>query len=297
MKLQQSTIPITFSIGSYTLRVSNMVLERLQRSIPKHSHSRNSYEIHYIASGYGQAVIDGKKYKIIPNTLYVTGPFVEHEQIPTREDPMCEYCIYLKLEKQGAPVPRREPDDPDDIALAQAFAAAGFWFGQDTQDIHASLKLLFAELEHQYTGCMVEMRALLQQIIVRLVRNYEYKKKAGPHCLPSNLDVNPYLVIEECFLYEYQTITLEQLAARLGLGVRQTQRLLKDHYSRTFLQKKTESRMSAASIQLADHTRSITQISQDLGYSSVEHFSAAFRRYYGISASAFRKRKGLEPEE
>ena len=92
-----------------------------------------------------------------------------------------------------------------------------------------------------------------------------------------------------CILYEYRTLTLDKLSARLGLGIRQTERLLKDHYGKTFLQKKTEARMSAASILLQNSGLSITQIAEDTGYSCVEHFSASFKRYYGQSASAYRK--------
>ncbi|MDE6202602.1 MAG: helix-turn-helix transcriptional regulator, partial [Lachnospiraceae bacterium] len=106
---------------------------------------------------------------------------------------------------------------------------------------------------------------------------------------------NKYLIIEECFLYEYRTLTLDVLASRLGLGIRQTERLLKTHYGKTFLQKKTEARMSAASILLQNPGLSITQIAEDTGYSCIEHFSASFRRYYGQSATSYRKRIAAAP--
>ena len=99
-------------------------------------------------------------------------------------------------------------------------------------------------------------------------------------------------IIEEYFLYEYQDLTLEKLSSRLGLSHRQTERLLQKHYGMTFLQKKFEAKMSAALILLQDPSNSITEISVQLGYSSVEHFSAAFRKYYGISASEWRKLHG-----
>lgn len=288
MKLQQYTSTLTFTIGYTTFHVSNMILERLQRSIPLHSHSKNSYELHYIASGYGQAVISQAPYSITPNTLFITGPFIEHQQIPNPADPMCEYCIYLKIETSPQLKKTVRPGQ-DDMVLAEVFTNTSFWFGQDTQDIHSLMKSLFSEMEHEYTGYLIEARSCLQQIITRIVRNYEYKKKAGTQPMPSDLLNNPYLVIEECFLYEYQTLTLDQLSSRLGLSSRQTERLLMAHYSKTFLQKKTESRMSAASILLNDRSKSITSVSQELGYSSIEHFSAAFKRFYGQSPSSYRK--------
>ncbi len=273
-----------FSLGGYDFHVSNIVLEQFERSIPRHSHSKNSYEIHYIPFGYGKASINGKDYEVTPNTLFITGPFVEHAQIPNCQDPMCEYCIYLKLGHSSFPV-----SSAPEKKLTALFKKTNFWFGQDTQDIHSLMKQLFFELEHHYTGYSIQAESLLKQLIIKLVRNYENKPEISTRKVSPNLIDNKYLIIEECFLYEYRTLTLDKLSARLGLGIRQTERLLKDHYGKTFLQKKTEARMSAASILLQNSGLSITQIAEDTGYSCVEHFSASFKRYYGQSASAYRK--------
>ena len=273
-----------FSLGGFDFHISNIVLERFERSIPKHSHSKNSYEIHYIPFGYGKAVIGGQSYEIIPNTLFVTGPFVEHSQIPERKDPMWEYCIYLKVGRCSASSSSLEEKN-----LAGQFRKTGFWFGQDSPAIHTLMKQLFSELEHRYTGYSIHAEILLKQLIIKLVRNYEGKVETNSYTGAPNLIDNKYLIIEECFLYEYRTLSLDMLSARLGLGIRQTERLLKDHYGKTFLQKKTEARMSAASILLQNPDLSITKIAEDTGYSCVEHFSASFKRYYGQSATSYRK--------
>ena len=121
-----------FSLGEYDFHVSNIVLERFERSIPRHSHSKNSYEIHYIPFGCGTATISGTTYRIVPNTLFVTGPFIEHDQIPDREDPMGEYCIYLKIGRSSSPAAPME-----EKKLVRQFRQTDFWFGQDRQDIRA----------------------------------------------------------------------------------------------------------------------------------------------------------------
>jgi AraC-like DNA-binding protein len=100
-----------------------------------------------------------------------------------------------------------------------------------------------------------------------------------------------YLIIEESFLYDYEILTLETLAKRLGLSNRQTERCLKEYYGKTFLQKKTEAKMSMAKIYLNDPTLSISEIANRLNYSSIEHFSYAFKQYYKTSATEYRKRK------
>ena len=97
------------------------------------------------------------------------------------------------------------------------------------------------------------------------------------------------VIIDEYFLYEYQTLSLEELSRRLNLSARQTQRLLMEYYGKTFQQKKAEARMSVAAILLSDQSLSITSIAENLGYSSIEHFSSSFRRFYKTSPREFRK--------
>ena len=94
---------IKFSVESIDFYALNICYERFLRTIPSHSHGSGCYEIHYISSGYGHAKIRDVLYDIIPNTLYITGPHVEHAQVPSPEDPMCEYCVYLKMGKRHLP--------------------------------------------------------------------------------------------------------------------------------------------------------------------------------------------------
>lgn len=284
MQTRINNFDLHFSLGGYDFHISNIVWEQFERSIPMHSHSKNSYEIHYIPFGCGKAIIDGKDYTVVSNTLFITGPFIAHSQIPDPKEPMCEYCIYLKIGKSTI-----SSDSSAEKSLADLFRNTVFWYGQDTQDIHNLMKQLFFELNYHYTGYFIQAEILLKQLIIKLVRNYQNKTEFCSQIALPNLIDNKYLIIEECFLYEYHSLTLDKLASRLGLGIRQTERLLKDHYNKTFLQKKTEARMSAASILLQDLALSISEIAEETGYSCIEHFSAAFKRFYGQSASSYRK--------
>jgi AraC-like DNA-binding protein/mannose-6-phosphate isomerase-like protein (cupin superfamily) len=274
---------IKTTINDTTFLVLNIAFERFLRSMPKHSHGNNSYELHYIPYGHGKVSIDDQIYNITPNTLYMTGPHVEHEQIPVKNDPMTEYCIYFKIQKNSS----HPPLDVDTVAYK--FEKTHFWFGQDTQELYPLMQQIFFELEHRYTGYMIQVEALLQQCLVKIVRNYENRTQSKSHFSPSNLVDSKYIIVEECFLYEYETITLEIISERLGLSIRQTERFLKEYYGKTFLQKKTEAKMSMAKIYLNDDTINISEIADRLNYSSIQHFSYAFKQYYGITPTNYRK--------
>lgn len=289
MRTNFSDLDIRFTIGDTRFQALNIIYEKFLRTVPSHSHGSGSYEIHYVPNGYGRARINGRFYDILPGTLYVTGPHVEHAQTPHLEDPMCEYCIYLKAEKRrrSQPVTGSEADGSGQIlALLEK---TPFWFGQDTHNVSPLVEDLFEELENRYTGYQLQVESLLRQILIRLVRNFEEKKGSGAPSGSLITTDKTAVIIEDYFLYEYQNLSLEELAVKLGLGTRQTERLLQKHYGKTFLQKKTEARMSAAAILLTDSSRSITSVAEALGYSSIEHFSSAFKNYYQVSPRQYRK--------
>lgn len=275
-------LDVKITVEDTTFLILNMAFEHFLKPLPRHSHGSDSYELHYIPSGRGQTIIDGVGYDLSPGILYMTGPHVEHEQIPDPEDPMKEYSVYFRLQTED------EPHAPA-AGTAEKFLKKKFWIGMDAQHLGVLMEQLFYELKYKYTGYMIQVVALLQQCVVKVVRNYEGNRFSRQHFSPSNLIDGKTLIIERAFLYDYETITLEKLAKTLGLSIRQTERFLKKYYGKTFQQKKQEARMSAAKIYLTDKRLSITQIAEKLNYSTSRHFTQAFKQHYGITAHEYRR--------
>jgi len=284
MKITHPNINISFSLNQMHFHLLNIINCHFKRSLPDHSHGSNSYEIHYIYAGYGKVKIHDVFYDLKPGTLYITGPHIGHSQIPCSEDPMCEYCVYLEVTQEKG---KRKTAESESIA--NVFVSNPFWLGEDTQNILSIMQQLFCEIEHQLLGYEESIISLLRQLIISIVRNYKNLTSVSRTFTHLTFTDNKPLVIEEYFLYEYNNLSLEDLSSRLNLSPRQTERYLKEHYGKTFIQKKTESKMATAALLLSDSSMSITNVSDDLGYSSIEHFSTAFKRYYGYSPSEYRK--------
>lgn len=287
MKTQYTNANLHFSLEGVAAYAPNIVFERFMRDIPAHSHGEGCYEIHYIPAGRGRLQADGRCYDLLPNTLFVTGPHVVHAQSPLPADPMQEYCVYLRF-------PSPEKGKKASLLLA-AFLSTRFWIGQEMQGLHRLMKQLFDELERRDTGYEAQVQLLLAQMVILLVRNYGRERHPQYRLLGEDSYHSKPMVIEEYFLYEYRTLSLDALARRLRLSTRQTQRLLQDYYGKTFQQKKEEARMSVAALLLGDKGRSIASIAEALGYSSPEHFSAAFKRYYRMSPSRYREEASASP--
>ncbi len=275
-------LKITFSIENIDFTILSICLEKLVRPIPKHSHSRSSYELHYISYGYGTLIAQGQEYAITPGALFMTGPGVAHEQISTPDDPMTEYCVYFQINKEN---------DGITTSIMNTFLEHDFWIGVAESGIHELMKQIFQELETHPAGYELMLPALLQQLILLLTRHYKQEEVQSVSAASKSTNVNDltYLIIEEAFLYDYRDLTLDSLAKLVKLGKRQTERLLKKHYNKTFMQKRTEARMSAACILLQDHKKGMATIAEELGYSSAEHFTNAFKRIFNITPSEFRK--------
>lgn len=288
--MHDNSLNFTFPLEHVSFQVSMVSTGRMVRSIPAHAHGRGCYEIHYIRHGSGTVVIDGVPRRVRQNTLYTTGPSILHEQIPDPSDPMVESCIYLRV----------FPDfeKMEHASFLTPFLEQAFWMGQDTQQVLPLFDTIFQELEQKKPGYRPLLSALFQQLIVCIARNY--LEPEAYHPVPENGfedasgDSSLSLIVEEAFLYEYRTITLERLARRIHLSPRQTERLIRQYYNSTFLKKRTEARIGAASVLLKTTELPVGEIAEMTGYSSSEHFSYAFKTYTGMSAREFRRKSSFE---
>ena len=274
----------SFELGSLVISPVHVRIEALRPVIAAHTHSNTSYEIHYTERGRGTVTINGESHPVTEDTLYITGPRVEHAQITESGEPLTEYCLYLNCRRTTA-------DHRDPFAL---FADTAFWMGRDEGRIYPLLKQLIEENRHPQPETSEMSETILRQIIIRLTRMYRQQTPSRPSPLlaPKLTRAGLMPVIEDAFFYRYRTLTLDDLASLLNLSVRQTQRLLQQSFGKTFSQKLSEARMAAACQYLLNTSISITEISDRTGFSSVEHFSAAFRRINGVSPRQYRRERG-----
>ncbi len=276
--METYTFNRSFEMDGLVFSPTHVRIEQLSEVIAAHRHSNSSYEIHLTASGHGRVMIGDTAYAVEPGVVYVTGPNILHAQFGDRNDPVVEYCLYLSVHGHQA------------HALAP-FRDTHFWIGHDVEKLNALILELIEERRRALSDMEEMSEALLRRIIITLNRAYRSGEQANPHpCENSPLDESRlYPLVEDAFFYRYSTLRLKDLATLLNLSERQTQRFLLNHYGKNFTQKRTDAQMAAAQELLRDTDLSITQIAERTGFSSVEHFSTAFRRVHGRSPSVWRK--------
>lgn len=226
--LNISDANIKFQLENMMVKVLHINYGVFYEPFPKHSHGANFYEAHLVVSGSGTLVADGKTYPLQGGTLYMTGPFVSHEQLTQPEDPMDEYCIQFELSegkgtKQGK--------------IAKLLKDTCFWIGEDKQNIRLLFELLTLEEEQKNIGYIESVVNLCSMILVSLARNYDGCRQSTDY-VPLTPDDKRMVITDYSFLYNSDELTLTELARRLNLSTRQTERFLKKAYGKTFRQMK-----------------------------------------------------------
>ena len=89
----------------------------------------------------------------------------------------------------------------------------------------------------------------------------------------------------------YPDFNTEQLAERLHLSIRQTQRTVAKFYGDSFHRVLTDFRLSTAYDRILSTEDSVEQIASQVGYANPSAFYPAFKAKYGVSPSTLRQTK------
>ncbi len=256
-------------IGKSTYRIVNISSGKFSSDINGHSHGSESYEIHYCFAGKGELITDGNSYALKKNSLYITGPNIWHRQVIDKAHPLEEICLYIQKTSTGTDI------------LSCTFNATHFFIGEANK----AIKEHFSELDsvtYQQSLYAKEKQVHLSELIVtELSFLYSSELIMSEEETP---DDKKFVIIENAFIFDYMNITLPELSQRLGLSVRQTQRILKEYYGVTFREKQVSARLEAAFVKL-QKGRAVGEVAYEVGYADVPSFIRAFRTRYGKTPS------------
>lgn len=93
------------------------------------------------------------------------------------------------------------------------------------------------------------------------------------------------LHLNETFLEDH---TLEELSKRFGVNTNKLMTLFRSAFGKRIFEYITDLRMQFARIQILESDKRIIDIARMIGYKNPNHFSAAFKKHFGISPTAVR---------
>ncbi len=193
-----------------------------------HSHSKNSYELHFVVDGEGTLATDSKVYDLSKGDFFVTGPNVYHQQSTNPEKPLTEIFIYLQASE------KKSKD-----ALVSSFLSTHFYFSKD-EDLQKLFEEILEEKNNKHLGYTSAVGSLLQLLLLKITRLYvpDFVSFAENK---DNLNDRRFITIEHAFINDNGSLTLSELSDLIGVCERQAQRLLRKYYGKTFREKKAES--------------------------------------------------------
>lgn len=280
----------SFQIGQYLFNILQITSSQFKNSVPEHSHGMNSYEVHYINSGYGILVSNGCRYELFPGILYITGPNIPHAQLIADKTPMWETCIFYKVTSTASKSEASFDYSPEENLIASSFLSHPFWIGHDMQNLQQLLADLLNEITYNKYDSKIMIASYLKQLVLLITRNYDDATQVDSYMHKIDLNNQRFLIVDQTFLNDYKTLTLDSLSKKLGLSTRHTQRLLLEYYGHDFSHKRLQARMSQAKLLLESTDKAIYEISELVGYSTSEHFCNAFKKYFQVTASDYRKK-------
>lgn len=256
--LNISDADISFQIDNLNVKVIRINYGVFYAPFPSHRHGNTFYEAHLVCGGKGTLIADGVDYPLFEGVLYMTGPGVTHEQITDASDPMDEYCLQFELSERKGKCSR----------TTELIKNTRFWLGNDTQNTRLIFELLTLEDEKRKIGFAKSVANLTSQLLILLARSYSGSEEAGEYAKITP-DDKRMVIADDSFLYDFSSITLDELSRRLNLSRRQTQRFLKKAYGKTFIELRTEARRGYAE-KLISNGVSPAEAANAAGYAGVK---------------------------
>ncbi|MFI2857373.1 helix-turn-helix domain-containing protein [Paenibacillus sp. JSM ZJ436] len=243
-------------------------------------HSHDHYELCYVVRGSSSYIIDNTLYRMDRGEFLITKPGEAHYGLAEEQSPFTLY--YLGFKPSLLPALQREL-----IHLGPGRVAK-----DATGSMRALFEQLFTEMKEPQLLDREMTGALLQQLLIillRLCRNPDPAtgiSQPGP-LHPAVIQTLDYLHAE--IRYDHSP---EELATQFNIS--------RSHLSREFRQ---AAGMPLASYirllcldkarhELLHSTKPVTEIAEELCFSSIHTFSIFFKRFTGLSPSEFRRKQG-----
>lgn len=216
---------INFKWNGIDFSITDIGGGKLGEDIPRHAHAKGSYELHFITGGKGKLITDDKEYNLKIGDFFITGENIYHQQMADKEHPVEDVFLMLQANNTAKAT-----------AVGSVFLSNRFCFLSDF-DITYAIAILkeYRQKLPDFKSAVAGLTMKTLTDITRLMLPEEFTDTIND----SNLNDKRFVLIEQAFLYS-DNLTLTKLANTIGLCERQTQRLLKKYYGKSFREIKKE---------------------------------------------------------
>ena len=236
-------------------------------------HSHDFCEILYVAGGAGEAILEGKKFRLAPGDLVVVNPGTLHEERSDAKVPL--RLIFLAIRDFAV------PGLPAGCLSQEKYRVLSCGEYQYKMDIY--LRELLQETSSQiefYQEISQGLVSALLVLVMRLIRiNPEDEAALSQECQK----IKEYL--DQNFT---SPITLDSLSETVYISKHYLSHLFKEQTGVSPIKYLTSKRMEKACELLSETELPVSEVSKAVGYENPLYFSQVFKRIYGISPVKYR---------
>ena len=236
-------------------------------------HSHDFCEILYVAGGAGEAILEGKKFRLAPGDLVVVNPGTLHEERSDAKAPL--RLIFLVIRDFAV------PGLPAGCLSQEKYRVLSCGEYRYKMDIY--LRELLQETSSQiefYQEISQGLVSALLVLVMRLIRiNPEDEAALSQECQK----IKEYL--DQNFT---SPITLDSLSETVYISKHYLSHLFKEQTGVSPIKYLTSKRMEKACELLSETELPVSEVSKAVGYENPLYFSQVFKRIYGISPVKYR---------
>ncbi len=260
---------IKFMIAKIFFTLAEFKYNSIRNKISYNYHGKETIEINYIVSGNGKVKINNDIIELEANSYFVIPEFVPYSIITN--DELNIYSVYFIIDKTSA----FEEYIP---------FLTKIYIGKD-ESLEYLFKTIHSEFMTKKLGYNEIVTSTFKTIFMNVVRNAGMSGKRISYWPLESLQ----FTIDKILASEFNTITIVDLANRLNMSIRDLQRYFLKNYNKSFSELKKNFKIEYAKNRLIYYNDSIEKISNDLNFSSREHFCYFFKKETGQTPLKFRK--------
>jgi AraC-like DNA-binding protein len=256
--------------------VRDAMLDSRESTTMKHKHE--FCELFYITKGRMEIESEGKVYTLKENDAVLIPQNILHKSTVygnSQRITISFICGKNKHKSAEACYDKFKFLTEGEILVFENFPAG--------ESFHRFARYYYGDYEekrHLILSCLYE--------IVVLAKEYATEGATADSAGLSDSILYRNYLIDSYLSAEYANGTLEELANLLHLSQRQTYRVVKSLYGKSFETCIMETKMAKAVQMMESGNLSFAQIGEQIGYKNPNSFFTAFKKYYGITPQQYK---------
>lgn len=299
IQIMVDAIHVTEGAGRFVITEDKAIPDDKDVFIIKHLpyvddglHGHNYFEINYLYSGSCVQLFENERRTLYAGDMCIISPYAQHNII------LDSSCFALGILMRKSTFDRIFWELLTQKDLLSAF------FRHSLYEVEQS-NYLFLQTDNR-----TEIQYLLQNIVLETHLSDSYANHNAINLMNvlfgkilrsysktiQFYDMKPRLhhelefsMLLQYVQQNYQTVTLQGLAQQFHFSEAHLSRRFKQNIGKGFSALIQEFKLNRAAESLRNTTMKVSEISEMVGYDSVDHFSRSFKKYFGASPLAYRK--------